>query len=100
MKKKIICLALCAAVIGGFAVSAGAKQDFVLNGLESEYYIMLNSDYANTGDDASRLKKLTKEKKEILCKSPEGLYEFCDCEEVFICVDTEKNRNAKFEIRN
>lgn len=47
-----------------------------------------------------RLKKLTKEKKEILCKFPERLYEFCDCEEVFICVDTEKNRNAKFEIRN
>lgn len=59
MKKKIICLALCAAVIGGFAVSAGAKQDFVLNGLESEYYIMLNSDYANTGDDAFLLGSLS-----------------------------------------
>ena len=47
-----------------------------------------------------RLKKLTKEKKEILCKFPERLYEFYDGEEVFICVDTEKNRNAKFEIRN
>ena len=43
MKKKIICLALIAAVIGGFAVSAGAKQDFVLNGLESEYYIRINA---------------------------------------------------------
>lgn len=59
MKKKIICLALCAAVIGGFAVSAGAKQDFVLNGLESEYYIMLNSDYANTGDDTFLLGSLS-----------------------------------------
>ncbi len=48
----------------------------------------------------ARLKKLSKEKKELLCKAPERLYEFCECEEVFICVDTEKNRNAKFEIRN
>lgn len=59
MKKKIICLALCVAVVGGFTVSAGAKQDFVLNGLESEYYIMLNSDYANTGDDAFLLGSLS-----------------------------------------
>jgi len=43
MKKKIICLVLSAAVVGGFAVSAKAKQDFVLNGLESEYYIRINA---------------------------------------------------------
>lgn len=59
MKKKIICLVLSAAVIGGFAVSAKAKQDFVLNGLESEYYIMLNSDYANADDDAFLLGSLS-----------------------------------------
>ncbi len=59
MKKKIICLVLSAAVVGGFAVSAKAKQDFVLNGLESEYYIMLNSDYANADDDAFLLGSLS-----------------------------------------
>ena len=41
----------------------------------------------------ARLKKLPKEKKEILCKSPERLYEFYDGEEVFICVDVNKMRN-------
>lgn len=59
MKKKIICLVLSAAVVGGFAVSAKAKQDFALNGLESEYYIMLNSDYANADDDAFLLGSLS-----------------------------------------
>ncbi|MBR4049676.1 MAG: hypothetical protein IKK09_04200 [Clostridia bacterium] len=59
MKKKIICLVLSAAVVGGFAVSAKAKQDFVLNGLESEYYIMLNSDYANADDEAFLLGSLS-----------------------------------------
>ena len=59
MKKKIICLALCAAVVCGFAVSAAAKQDFVLNGLESEYYIMLNSGYVNADDDAFLLGSLS-----------------------------------------
>ncbi len=41
----------------------------------------------------ARLKKLPKEKKELLCKTPERLYEFCNCEEVFICVDENKVRN-------
>ncbi len=60
MKKKIICLALAFAIISGFAISAGAKkQDFVLNGLESEYYIMLNADYANAKDDAFLLGSLS-----------------------------------------
>ena len=59
MKKKIICIALVAAILSGLAVSAGAKQDFVLNGLESEYYIMLNSDYANAEDDAFLLGSLS-----------------------------------------
>ena len=58
MKKKIICLALGFAIISGFALSAGAQQDFVLNGLESEYYIMLNSDYADA-DDAFLLGSLS-----------------------------------------
>ena len=35
----------------------------------------------------ARLKKLSKEKKEILCGSPERLYEFCKCENVFISVN-------------
>lgn len=34
----------------------------------------------------AKLKKLSKEKKEILCNSPERLYEFCDGEQVFISV--------------
>ena len=59
MKKKIICLALVAAIVGGFCISATAKQEFVLNGLESEYYIMLSSDYANAGDDAFLLGSLS-----------------------------------------
>ena len=36
----------------------------------------------------AKLKKLTKEKKEILCESPERLYEICECENVFISVNT------------
>lgn len=58
MKKKIISLALVAAVVGSFCISATAKQEFVLNGLESEYYIMLNSEYANA-DDAFLLGSLS-----------------------------------------
>ena len=34
------------------------------------------------------LKKLSKEKKEILCRNPERLYEFYAGEEVFICVES------------
>ena len=41
----------------------------------------------------AKLKKLPKEKKEILCEFPERLYEFYDGEEVFICVDTDKCKN-------
>ena len=48
----------------------------------------------NGRSDASkleaRLKKLPKEKKELLCQTPERLYEFYDGEEVFICVDADK----------
>ena len=36
----------------------------------------------------AKLKKLTKEKKEILCESPERLYEICECENIFISVNT------------
>lgn len=37
----------------------------------------------------AKLKKLTKEKKEILCEAPERLYDFYDGEQVFIAVGAE-----------
>lgn len=37
----------------------------------------------------AKLKKLTKEKKEILCRFPEKLYDFYDGEQVFISVNAE-----------
>ena len=43
----------------------------------------------------AKLKKLPKEKKELLCKAPERLYEYYKGEEVFICVCTdEQMQNA------
>ncbi len=47
------------AVVGGFCVSAMAQQSFVLNGLEAEYYIMLNSDYASADDETFLLGSLS-----------------------------------------
>ena len=38
----------------------------------------------------AKLKKLPKEKKELLCKAPERLYEYYDGEEVFICVNADE----------
>lgn len=39
----------------------------------------------------ARLKKLTKAKKEILCKSPERLYEFYDGESEFVSVNVKED---------
>ncbi len=44
MKKKILTLVFCAVLIFGFAFSANAQDFVMLNGLEPEYYIALESE--------------------------------------------------------
>lgn len=59
MKKKIISLVLAGAILPCVGISASAQQDFVLNGMDSEYYIMLNSVTENADEDAFLLGSLS-----------------------------------------
>lgn len=59
MKKKIISLVLAGAILPCAGISASAQQDFVLNGMDSEYYIMLNSVTENADEDAFLLGSLS-----------------------------------------
>lgn len=59
MKKKIISLVLAGAILPCAGISASAQQDFMLNGMDSEYYIMLNSVTENADEDAFLLGSLS-----------------------------------------
>lgn len=59
LKKKIISLVLAGAILPCAGISASAQQDFVLNGMDSEYYIMLNSVTENADEDAFLLGSLS-----------------------------------------
>ena len=66
----------------------GAKYTRARNVVEIACAWVTDSGRSEASKLEAKLKKLSKDKKEILCKSPERLYEFYGGEEVFICVDT------------
>ncbi len=59
MKKIILSTLAVLAALPCFAASASAEQSFVLNGMDSEYYIMLNSEPENSESDVFLLGSLS-----------------------------------------